>query len=65
MTLLSKKALEILQANTDKQVFTNSILIEAGFSEATAKTAIKELDRSGYIFIETTYIDGSCRFSLL
>lgn len=65
MTLLSKKALEILQANTEKQVFTNSILIAAGFSEETAKAAVKELESSGYIFIEATYIDGSCRFSLL
>ena len=52
MTSLSEKALEILQAS-DQTIFTNSYLIKNGFSEATAKFAIKELEDDGYIFIRS------------
>ena len=61
MTSLSEKALGILQAST----FTNSDLIKNGFTEATAKVAIKELEDAGYIFIRSTYVSGNVSFELL
>ena len=64
MTSLSEKALKILQAN-EKKEFTNSDLVKNGFSEATAKLAIKELEDEGYIEIRTTYINGNSSFQLL
>lgn len=64
MTSLSEKALEILQASA-QTIFTNSDLIKNGFSEATAKVAIKELENDGYIFIRSTYISGNVSFELL
>lgn len=64
MTSLSEKALEILQAS-DQTTFTNSDLIKNGFTEATAKVAIKELEDAGYIFIRSTYISGNVSFELL
>lgn len=64
MTSLSEKALEILQAS-DQTTFTNSDLIKNGFTEATAKVAIKELEDSGYIFIRSTYVSGNVSFELL
>lgn len=65
MSILSKKALEILQANTVKTEFTNSVLIQNGFSAATAKYAINELEENGYISIERTFINGNVTFVLL
>lgn len=64
MTSLSEKALEILQAS-DQTIFTNSDLIKNGFSEATAKVAIKELEDDGYIFIRSKYISGNVSFELV
>ena len=65
MTSLSEKALEILQADKDKTEFSNSDLIENGFSVATAKVAIKELEEEGYIFISRTYVSGNVVFELV
>lgn len=65
MTSLSEKALEILQANSEKSEFTNSDLIAKGFSTATTKVAIKELEENGYIFISRTFINGNVMFELL
>ena len=65
MTSLSEKALEILQANTEKIEFTNSDLISNGFSDATAKVAINELEAEGYIVISRTYISGNVVFELI
>ena len=64
MTSLSEKAVEILQAS-DQTIFTNSDLIKNGFSEATAKVAIKELEDDGYIFIRSKYISGNVSFELV
>lgn len=65
MTSLSEKALEILQANTEKTEFSNSYLIKNGFSGATAKVAINELEAEGYIVISRTYISGNVVFELI
>ena len=65
MTSLSEKALEILQANTEKTEFSNSCLIKNGFSDATAKVAINELEAEGYIVISRTYISGNVVFELI
>ncbi|MCI7129604.1 MAG: hypothetical protein MSA09_03400 [Lachnospiraceae bacterium] len=65
MTSLSEKALEILQADTEKTEFSNSDLISHGFSDASAKIAIKELEESGYIFKKKTYVSGNAVFVLL
>lgn len=65
MTSLSEKALEILQANTEKTEFSNSDLIKNGFSDATAKVAINELEAKGYIFISRTYVSGNVVFELV
>lgn len=65
MTSLSEKALEILQADKDKTEFSNSDLIANGFSVATAKVAIKELEEEGYIFISRTYVSGNVVFELV
>ena len=65
MSILSRKALEILQAQADKTEFTNSDLIQNGFSVATVKYAIDELEENGYISIERTFINGNVTFVLL
>lgn len=67
MTSFSKKALEILQAESKegKEKFTTSSLIAKGFSEEAAKVAVKELEDAGYIFIESSYISGGLGFRLL
>lgn len=65
MTSLSEKALEILQANTEKTEFSNSYLIKNGFSDAAAKVAINELEAEGYIVISRTYISGNVVFELI
>lgn len=65
MTSLSEKALEILQANKEKTEFSNSYLIKNGFSDATAKVAINELEAEGYIVISRTYISGNVVFELI
>ena len=65
MTSLSEKALEILQANTEKTEFSKSYLIKNGFSDATAKVAINELEAEGYIVISRTYIRGNVVFELI
>lgn len=65
MTSLSEKALEILQADSEKSEFTNSDLIAKGFSDATAKVAIKELEDEGYIVISRTYVSGNVVFELV
>lgn len=65
MTSLSEKALEILQADTGKTEFSNSDLISNGFSPATAKIAIHELEAEGYIFISRTYVSGNVVFELI
>lgn len=65
MTSLSEKALEILQAETEKTEFSNSDLISNGFSDATAKVAIHELEANGYIFISRTYVSGNVVFELV
>lgn len=64
MTSLSEKALEVLRAS-DQTSFTNSDLIKNGFSESTAKVAIKELEDAGYIFIQSIYVNGNVSFELL
>lgn len=65
MISLSEKALEILQAETEKTEFSNSDLISNGFSNATAKVAINELEAEGYIFISRTYVNGNVVFELV
>lgn len=65
MTALSETALELLRANTDNTEFSNSFLIANGFSVSTAKLAIKELEESGYIYIDRTYINGNVVFTLV
>ena len=65
MISLSEKALEILQAETKKTEFSNSDLISNGFSNATAKVAINELEAEGYIFISRTNVNGNVVFELV
>lgn len=65
MTALSEKALNLLQADSDKSEFTNSDLIKNGFSSETAKLAISELETNGYISINRTFINGNVAFELL
>lgn len=65
MISLSEKALEILQAETEKTEFSNSDLISNGFSNATVKVAINELEAEGYIFISRTYVNGNVVFELV
>lgn len=65
MTSLSEKALEILQANSEKSEFTNSDLVSHGFSDATAKVVIKELEEEGYIVVSRTYVSGNVVFELV
>ena len=65
MTSLSEKALEILQADTENTEFSNSDLIAKGFSDASAKIAIKELEENGYIVIIREYVTGNVVFELV
>lgn len=65
MSILSMKALEILQALDDKPEFFTFDLTSNGFSETTAKLAIKELEENGYIFISRTFVNGNVAFVLL
>ena len=65
MSELSKKALGFLQASAEKPEYFISDLTSYGFSEATAKIAIDELENAGYIFISRSYISGNVVFELL
>ena len=65
MTSLSEKALEILQADTENTEFSNSDLIAKGFSDASAKIAIKELEENGCIYVKKTYVNGTPAYALL
>lgn len=65
MSELSKKALGFLQASAEKPEYFTSDLTSNGFSEATAKIAIDELEDNGYISISRTFINGNVAFVLL
>ena len=64
MTSLSEKALEILQASGETN-FTSFYLINNGFSKATAKGVINELEDAGYIFTKKLFVNGNVSFELL
>lgn len=65
MSELSLKALEILQSHDTKIEFHNSDLVSCGFSEATTKFIINELEENSCIFITKTFINGNVMFELL
>lgn len=65
MSELSRKVLEILQANFGNSSFTISELISKGVSKAEVTTAIKELEENGYIYVEKTYVNGTPAYALL
>lgn len=64
MTNLSKKALEVLQADFGRSSFTCSELISKGFSNAEATAIIKDLEENGYIYVEKTYVNGTPAYTL-
>ncbi len=64
MTNLSKKALEVLQADFGRSSFTCSELVSKGFSNAEATAIIKDLEENGYIYVEKTYVSGTPAYTL-
>ena len=58
MNVLAEKALEILKSSA-KDTFTNSLLMQNGFSKSEAKTALDELENEGLICIDQIYVSGN------
>lgn len=65
MSELSKKVLQILQADFGNSSFIKQELISKGFSGAAASAAIKELEENGYIYEAEKYVNGTPVYSLL
>ena len=64
MSALSKKVLEILQADFANSSFIASELVSKGFSQLEIASAIRELEENGYIHAQKTYISGTIAYSL-
>lgn len=64
MTELAQKVLKLIQTAEGKSSFSKTEFKEYGISADDAETVLKELEESGHIYKDSTYISGTPSYKL-
>lgn len=64
MTELAQKVLHIMKNANGKNSFSKTEFKEYDISAEDAESALKELEKNGYVYIYKTYISGTPSYRL-